>query len=151
MLLVGAGSDYDPSFGGGFQVNYRYIFRPLCSSLSWCLPTSSIKMTSYWARWRLKPPASPLFTQPFIFERRSKKTSKLRVSGFCVGNSPWTGEFPAQMASNAENISIWCRHHSRSGHWMYICVKVPSIWQNDTWASTGGPAGLWVWNGGSIA
>ena len=22
-----------------------------------------------------------------------------------------TGEFPAQMASNAENLSIWCRHH----------------------------------------
>ena len=23
----------------------------------------------------------------------------------------WTGEFPAQMASNAENVSIWWRHH----------------------------------------
>ena len=23
-----------------------------------------------------------------------------------------TGEFPAQMASNAENISIWWRHHA---------------------------------------
>ena len=22
-----------------------------------------------------------------------------------------TGEFPAQMASNAENVSIWWRHH----------------------------------------
>ena len=28
-----------------------------------------------------------------------------------VGNSPGTGEFPAQMASNAENVSIWWRHH----------------------------------------
>ena len=27
------------------------------------------------------------------------------------GNSPWTGEFPAQMASYAENASIWWRHH----------------------------------------
>ena len=26
-------------------------------------------------------------------------------------NSPGTGEFPAQMASNAENVSIWWRHH----------------------------------------
>ena len=25
---------------------------------------------------------------------------------FCMGNSPGTGEFPAQMASNAENVSI---------------------------------------------
>ena len=24
-----------------------------------------------------------------LFRRRSKKTSKLRVTGFCVGNSPW--------------------------------------------------------------
>ena len=59
---------------------------------------------------RLKSPALHLFTQPFI-RRRSKKTSKLRVTGLCVGNSPGTGEFPAQRASNAENVSIWWRHH----------------------------------------
>ena len=41
----------------------------------------------------------------------SKKTSKLRVTGLWMGNSPGTGEFPAQMASNAENVSIWWRHH----------------------------------------
>ena len=41
-----------------------------------------------------------------LFGRRSKKTSKLHVTGLCVGNSPGTGEFPAQMASNAENVSI---------------------------------------------
>ena len=46
-----------------------------------------------------------------LFRRRSKKTSKLRVTGFCVGNSRMTGEFYAQMASNAENVSIWWRHH----------------------------------------
>ena len=47
-----------------------------------------------------------------LFERRSKKTSKLRVTGLCARNSPGTGEFPAQMASNAENVSIWWRHHA---------------------------------------
>ena len=41
----------------------------------------------------------------------SKKTSKLRVTGLCTGNSPMTGKFPAQKASNAENVSIWWRHH----------------------------------------
>ena len=35
-----------------------------------------------------------------------KKSSKLRVTGLCVGNSLVTGEFFAQMASNAENVSI---------------------------------------------
>ena len=46
-----------------------------------------------------------------LFRRRSKKTSKRRGTGLCSGNSPVTGEFPAQRASNAENISIWWRHH----------------------------------------
>ena len=46
------------------------------------------------------------------FRRRSKKTSKLRVTGLCVGNSPVTGEFPAQKASDAENVSISWRHHA---------------------------------------
>ena len=45
------------------------------------------------------------------FRRRSKKTSKLRVTGLCEGNSQGTGEFPAQMASYAENVSIRWRHH----------------------------------------
>ena len=51
-----------------------------------------------------------------LFRRRSKKTSKLRVTGLCVGNSPspGTGEFPALMASNEENVSIWWRHHGSS-------------------------------------
>ena len=39
------------------------------------------------------------------------KRSKLRVTGLCAGNSPGTGKFPAQMASNVENVSIWWRHH----------------------------------------
>ena len=47
-----------------------------------------------------------------LITRTSKKTSKLRVTGLCAGNSPETGEFPAQMASNAENVSIWWRHHA---------------------------------------
>ena len=48
-----------------------------------------------------------------LFRRRSKKTSKLRVTGLCAGNWPGTGEFPAQMASNAENVSIWWCHHDQ--------------------------------------
>ena len=41
-----------------------------------------------------------------LFRRRSKKTSKRRVTGLCAWNSPGTGEFPAQMASHAENVPI---------------------------------------------
>ena len=60
-----------------------------------------------------------------LFRRRSKKTSKLCVTGLCAGKSPGTGEFPAQMASNAENVSIWWRHHEL--FWLftlYVCVEL---------------------------
>ena len=53
-----------------------------------------------------------------LFRRRSKKTSKLRVTGLCAVNSPGTGEFPAQMASYAENVSIWWRHHDLCAEFM---------------------------------
>ena len=60
-----------------------------------------------------------------LFRRRSKTSSKLRVTGLCVRNSPGTGEFPAQIASNAENVSIWWRHHG------IHCKQKPShIWSN---------------------
>ena len=38
-------------------------------------------------------------------------TLQLRVTDLCEGNSPVTGEFPAQRTSNVENVSIWWRHH----------------------------------------
>ena len=44
-----------------------------------------------------------------LFRPISKKTSKLRVTGLCEGNSPVTGEFPTKRASNEEYVSIWWR------------------------------------------
>ena len=81
-------------------------------------PTSISPTNCIPLRWRHNERDSVSNHQPHhcllnrSFGRRSKKTSKLRVTGLCVGNSPVTGEFPAQMASNAENISIWWRHHA---------------------------------------
>ena len=45
-----------------------------------------------------------------LFRRRSKKISKLRVTGLREGNSSGTSEFPVQRASNAESDSIWWQH-----------------------------------------
>ena len=36
------------------------------------------------------------------------------VTGLCTGNSPATGEFPAQMANSGENVSISWRHHGNT-------------------------------------
>ena len=55
-----------------------------------------------------------------LFRRGSKKTSKFSVTGLCEGKSSVTGEFPAKRASNAENVSIWWRHH---GLVMFVCMK----------------------------
>ena len=52
-----------------------------------------------------------------LFRRTPKKASKLCVTGLCEGNPPVTGGFPSQRASNAENVSVWWRHH------------VPYYWQ----------------------
>ena len=49
-----------------------------------------------------------------LFRCRSKNKSKLRVNSLCERNWPLTGEFPSQRASNAENLSIWWRHHANS-------------------------------------
>ena len=47
-----------------------------------------------------------------VYSGADEKSPKLRVTGLCVWNSPGSGEFPAQRASNAENVSIWWRHHA---------------------------------------
>ena len=47
-----------------------------------------------------------------LFRHKSKKASKLRVNGLCEGNSPVAVEFPAQRASDAENVFVFLRHHS---------------------------------------
>ena len=65
------------------------------------IPTTSvITVTSQWARCCLKSPASRLFTQPFIQaqidQRKHQSSASLAF---------------AQRASNAENVSIFWRHH----------------------------------------
>ena len=41
-----------------------------------------------------------------FYKTQIKNTPNLRVTGLCEGNSPVTGEFPAQRASDAEYDSI---------------------------------------------
>ena len=73
-----------------------------------------------------------------LFRRRSKKTSKLRVTGLCAGYSPVPGEFPAQMASNAENASISWLHHASwpscgdtGVWWRYFSIRRKYFYQSE--------------------
>ena len=89
---------------------------------------STITMTSWWARWRLKSPASRLFTQPFV-QVQIKKTSKLRVTSLCEGNSPVTGEFPAQRASNGKCFHLMTSSCNKPcGCGIYCGVRTTLLW-----------------------
>ena len=44
-------------------------------------------------------------------QRESQSSASLALCVCEGGDSPVTGEFPAQMSSNAEDVSIWWRHH----------------------------------------
>ena len=46
-----------------------------------------------------------------LFMRKSKKTLKPPVTGLGEGNPPVTDGLPSRRTSNAENVSIWWRHH----------------------------------------
>ena len=39
-----------------------------------------------------------------------------------------TGEFPAQRASNAENVYIWWRHHAHRNLWHVLTCPCPNLW-----------------------
>ena len=66
---------------------------------------------------------------------RSKKTSKLRVTDLCEGNSPMTGEFPAQRASDAKNVSIWWHHHENlRKHNKTMCMFCGIYFTSISWA-----------------
>ena len=72
-----------------------------------------------------------------IFRRRSKKTSKLRVTGPLCGEFTGTGEFPPQRASYAENVSIWWRRHE-SMAWIsnHIHIRLWDVITHPCLAST---------------
>ena len=63
-------------------------------------------MTSLWARRSLKSPASRLFTQPFIGAQIKENIKAPHHWPLCGEFTGHRFEFPAQMASNTENVSI---------------------------------------------
>ena len=79
-----------------------------------------------------------------LFRCKSKKTTKLCVTGLCERKPPVTGGFPSQRASNAEKGYIWWRHHgmillspSRLLVWTHgpLFTKTPSYCSGSAGAS----------------
>ena len=109
-------------FGVFVSVYFTQILTPYAPRKPWDYTNASS------LQWRHNGRDSVSTHQPHdcllnrLFRRRSKKTSKLRVTGLCAGNSPGTGEFPAQMASDVENVSSRWRHHVGNPKGSIVCV-----------------------------
>ena len=58
-------------------------------------------------------------------QRKHQSSASLAI---CAGNSPEAGEFPAQMASNAEDVSICWRHHGGLFSYLDVNWNVLQCW-----------------------
>ena len=106
--------EWDDIHSWGILVSYVHLLMACCPI--WYKAITSLQ-------WRHNGPDGVSKHQPHacllnrLFRRRSKKTSKPRVTGLCAGNSPVIGEISAQRASNVENVSIWwCLHDEIKKH-----------------------------------
>ena len=127
-------TNFEASFYFWRKVTARYHYITL-------FHTDNTKMMHFSLQWRHNETDGVSNHQPrdcllnSLFMHRSKKTSKLRVIGLCAGNSPVTGEFPAQRANNAENVSIWWRHHERC--WKITAAPWSACHGNMSWLCLG--------------
>ena len=108
---------------------WEFFTRP---TLKFPVSLRFITLTSKWPRWRLKSPASRLFTQPFIQMQIKENIKALRHWPLC-GEFTGTGEFPAQRASYAENVSIWWRHHVMRE--MFLLPPLCKCYTDPAWLS----------------
>ena len=60
-----------------------------------------------------------------LFRWRSNKTSKLGITGLCVGNSTVTGQFPGQMASNGKFFHLMASSWGSSAR--FVCRYLYSV------------------------
>ena len=85
------------------STGYMTVIRIRIFTLDYCLRIWSITMTSSWAQWRLKSPASRLFTQLFIqsADQRENQSSEsvafVRRTHWWPVNSPHKGPVTRKM------------------------------------------------------
>ena len=68
-----------------------------------------------------------------LFRRRSKKTSKLRVTGLCAGNSPGPVNSPHKWPVTWKKVSIWWHHHRKTFSNAFSCVRIVKLWLKFHW------------------
>ena len=85
----------------------RYFRSSVC-----LVPELHYKYVIILARWRLNSPAPRLFTRPFVYSGTDERKHQSSVSLAFVREFTGDRWIPGtQRGSNAENVSIWWRHH----------------------------------------
>ena len=99
-----------------------------------CVITYCITVTSPWARWRLKSPASPLFAQLLVLEQ-IKKTQRSASQAFVRGIHRWpvTGDTKGQWRGK-------CFHKMTSSWYcifqgLYVQLESVVLFVNHCWVS----------------
>ena len=95
-------------------------------------PCVDIELTIVVLQWRHNErdcisPAPLLFILPFVLAQVKENIEAPRHWPLW---GEFTGEFPAQKASNAENVSIWWRHHGSENDndlWFVLLMGVNKI------------------------
>ena len=113
-----------------------FVPKTLCVVFTFKLCITDTTNSKFRLQWRHNEGDSTSTHRPHdcllngLFRRSSMKTWKLRVTGLCAGNSPGTCEFPAQMISNAEDVSIWWHHHAQH-KWLRYKIEEKILTHDD--------------------
>ena len=99
-------------FSGSYYMQINLFRSPWRwdSALAWFTKLSTGKHCKHWCRaslWHIRSCASSVQRNHTMPWWRNQMETFSALLAICAGNSPVSGEFPAQMASNAENASIW--------------------------------------------
>ena len=108
-----------------------------------------ITVTSQWARWRLKSPASRLFTQPFIHARIKENIKAPRhwtlCGEFTGGPVPSSHKWPVTRKMFPSDDVIMCRwpgaywrqgcnHRKDIGQSLHVRINdLPPVWKSTFW------------------
>ena len=113
----GRKSRYHPPivFNSGRLLSSAKAFRGILSIL--------ITVTSQWAQWRIKSPASWLFTQPFIQAQIKEHIKVPRHWPFLSGIHRWPVNSPRKWPGTRKMLPFWWRHHGNMS-WYFTQVML---------------------------
>ena len=130
-------------------INYNYVSASVALSmrkLLWCELIKFLSHCSFVTQWyygdvtmnAMAYQTTGVIAQSFV-QAQIKDGSKTPRHWPMWGNPPMTGGFPSQRASNAENFSVWWRHHDAS----MISVAIVYHWIDKIHSYVWGWKGPW--------